>query len=230
MAVGCGATCAKVILITFNFLFWLSGVALLVLGIWILADDQVENHLLVVEGESAIMTKYLAYALIGIGALVFLIGFLGCCGALKENKCLLGLYLFFLIIIAGAEIAAGVLGFIHKTNIEDKIGATLENKWNQYYNGNANTSVTIKTAIDAVEHGLKCCNYVTISEKSSQAAQNHCKRGDGTKLKGCLEKLRDWIKQNAPILIGVACGFGGLEIFGIICAICLCRAVGEKDD
>jgi len=156
----------------------------------ILADDQVENHLLLVEGESAIMTKYSAYALIGIGALVFLIGFLGCCGALKENKCLLGLYLFFLIIIAGAEIAAGVLGFIHKTNIEDKIAVTLEDKWEQYYSGK-NTSVTVITAIKAVESGLKCCNFETITDKSSEAARKHCERSDGSTPAGCIDKLKN---------------------------------------
>ena len=73
----------------------LSGLALLVLGIWIVADPSVEANLHVMEDANAglIMTKYLAFALIAIGGLVFLIGFLGCCGALKENKCLLGKFL-----------------------------------------------------------------------------------------------------------------------------------------
>jgi len=222
MAVGCGATCAKVILITFNFLFWLSGVALLVLGIWIVADPSVERNLHVVEDLEAggIMTKYLAFALIGIGGLVFLIGFLGCCGALKENKCLLGLYLFFLIIIAGAEIAAGVLGFIHKGKLEAKISTTLEQKWKKLEQNT--TDETTKDAIQYVQNALKCCgpNGETQYRKWCTTNVND----------GCIKKLTDWIKQNAPILIGVACGFGGLEIFGIICAICLCRAVGEKDE
>jgi hypothetical protein len=224
MAVGCGATCSKVILITFNFLFWLSGVALLVLGIWIVADPSVENNLRMVEDPDAslIMTKYLAFALIAIGGLVFVIGFLGCCGALKENKCLLGLYLFFLIIIAGAEIAAGVLGFIQKDKIEKKISATLNTKWGKHDNGTANTAT--EDAIKYVQEQLKCCRPDPIPE--DKAAPEEC---NGHKA-GCIEKLRDWVKGNAPILIGVACGFGGLEIFGIICAICLCRAVGEKDD
>ena len=30
-----------------------------------------------------------AYALIGAGAVIFVIGFCGCCGALKESKCML---------------------------------------------------------------------------------------------------------------------------------------------
>jgi len=224
MAVGCGATCAKVILITFNFLFWLSGVALLVLGIWIVADPSVEANLHVVEDPSAglVMTKYLAFALIAIGGLVFLIGFLGCCGALKENKCLLGLYLFFLIVIAGAEIAAGVLGFIQKGKIEKKITHTLEKKWDSIENGNKTDTAT-KEAIGYVEKELKCCG---VNGPKPGEVPPRCTYGNT----GCLGKLKDWIKRNAPILIGVACGFGGLEIFGIICAICLCRAVGEKDE
>lgn len=224
MAVGCGATCAKVILITFNFLFWLSGVALLVLGIWIVADPSVENNLRMVEdpNSSVIMTKYLAFALIAIGGLVFIIGFLGCCGALKENKCLLGLYLFFLIIIAGAEIAAGVLGFIQKDKIESKISATLNAKWAKLDNGTASTAT--EEAIKYVREQLKCCRPNMIPDGEVVPAECNGQKA------GCIAKLTDWVKSNAPILIGVACGFGGLEIFGIICAICLCRAVGEKDE
>lgn len=224
MAVGCGATCSKVILITFNFLFWLSGVALLVLGIWIVADPSVENNLRIVEDPDAslIMTKYLAFALIGIGGLVFIIGFLGCCGALKENKCLLGLYLFFLIIIAGVEIAAGVLGFIQKNKIETKISTTLQTKWEKFENGTASTAT--EEAIKYVREQLKCCNPNDIP--ANVTPPEECKN----ERDGCIGKLTEWVKRNAPILIGVAGGFAALEIFGIICAICLCRAVGDKDE
>lgn len=31
------------------------------------------------------------YILIGAGALMMLVGFLGCCGALQESQCMLGL-------------------------------------------------------------------------------------------------------------------------------------------
>lgn len=30
-----------------------------------------------------------AYLLLAMGAMLFLLGFLGCCGAIRENKCLL---------------------------------------------------------------------------------------------------------------------------------------------
>jgi hypothetical protein len=191
------------------------------------ADPEVENNLRIVEdpNSSLIMTKYLAFALIAIGGAVFIIGFLGCCGALKENKCLLGFYLFFLIIIAGAEIAAGVLGFIQKDKIESKISATLEAKWDKFNNGEA--SAATQEAIKYVRAQLKCCNPTPIEPDATTPTPNPDCKGHTA---GCIAKLTEWVKRNAPILIGVACGFGGLEIFGIICAICLCRAVGDKDE
>lgn len=33
---------------------------------------------------------YAVYVLIAFGAFIFLVGFCGCCGALRESKCLLG--------------------------------------------------------------------------------------------------------------------------------------------
>lgn len=91
------------------------------------------------------------YILIGAGSLVMLVGFFGCCGAVRESQCLLGsvstnvyehkskklnsnapvsftstvyincvlLFQFFacLLIIFGAEVAAGVFGFLNKDKV-----------------------------------------------------------------------------------------------------------------
>lgn len=82
------------------------------------------------------------YILIGAGSLVMLVGFFGCCGAVRESQCLLGsvsaykqihciyyyvifsphlwfLLQFFacLLIIFGAEVAAGVFGFLNKEKV-----------------------------------------------------------------------------------------------------------------
>lgn len=89
------------------------------------------------------------YILIGAGSLVMLVGFFGCCGAVRESQCLLGsvstnsywtmytararteveyklivicvlfCFQFFacLLIIFGAEVAAGVFGFLNKDKV-----------------------------------------------------------------------------------------------------------------
>ncbi|ESO02256.1 hypothetical protein HELRODRAFT_188636 [Helobdella robusta] len=41
--------------------------------------------------------------------------------------------------------------------------------------------------------------------------------------KGCTAKLISFIERYAPVIIGIGLGFGFLELFGIIFAVCLCQ-------
>ncbi|GCB82402.1 hypothetical protein scyTo_0021599, partial [Scyliorhinus torazame] len=57
------------------------------------------------------------YTLIVTGALMMLVGFLGCCGAVQESQCLLGAFFICLLVIFAAEITAGVWGFLNKHEV-----------------------------------------------------------------------------------------------------------------
>jgi len=50
-----------------------------------------------------------AYLLIAAGAFVFIVSFLGYCGAVKESRVLLALYGTFVLVIVALEITAGSL-------------------------------------------------------------------------------------------------------------------------
>jgi hypothetical protein len=63
----------------------LAGGAILGLGVWIRIDKNMSDPLL-----GSAMYQIAGYVMIGTGGLIFIMGFCGCCGALKENKCLLG--------------------------------------------------------------------------------------------------------------------------------------------
>lgn len=84
---GCGGGKPGVelgLLTTFRFILQLCGCGLLGVGIW----------LSVSQGSFATFSPSLpalsaANMVIGIGAIVMVTGFLGCLGAIKENKCLL---------------------------------------------------------------------------------------------------------------------------------------------
>ena len=81
----------------------LSGCALLALGIWILVDSDKDAlfNLIAKDGDMALM-KYLAYGLVAIGGFVLIVGFVGCCGALQESKCLLGTVIMLVFIVYSA--------------------------------------------------------------------------------------------------------------------------------
>ncbi|XP_064513688.1 tetraspanin-4 isoform X2 [Pseudopipra pipra] len=76
--------CIKYLMFVFNLLFWLGGCGILGVGIW----------LAVTQGNFATLSSSFpslsaANLLIVTGTFVMIIGFVGCIGAIKENKCLL---------------------------------------------------------------------------------------------------------------------------------------------
>ena len=63
----------------------LGGACLLGIGIWVMVDPTGFRE--IVAANPLLITG--AYILLAMGGLLFLLGFLGCCGAVRENKCLL---------------------------------------------------------------------------------------------------------------------------------------------
>lgn len=70
----------------------LAGVVILGVGVWVKVDSGsllglVEDMDGAPSGLSQLAN--VAYLLIAVGAVLLLIGFLGCCGAVKESRCML---------------------------------------------------------------------------------------------------------------------------------------------
>ncbi|XP_061182811.1 CD82 antigen-like isoform X2 [Saccostrea echinata] len=255
---GCCNTIARGLLILFNIIFWLSGAALLGLGIWFKVDKNVNSYFDVVDVDTEDpYFDYAVYVLIGFGAFIFLVGFCGCCGAIRESKCLLGFYVFFLIIIIGGEIAAGALGFIYKDKVESKVEDLLMETMSKY-----RTSKNIRNAWDFVQIELECCGSnepdnwnkfnITYNAELQPFPASCCVLRDKDKAidnldsalprdatecfnktqnyyqsKGCVTGLKDLIAKYNWIIFGVAIGIAALEVVGIILAICVCREISK---
>lgn len=119
-------------MIIFNIIFWISGLAILAIGIWMLVDDTIVDLLDFVNvGEDDNMLEYAAYILIGVGSFAVIVGFCGCCGAIKKSKCLLGMYIFFLFIVMAGELGAGILAVVYREDIEDELEANLNEEFGE---------------------------------------------------------------------------------------------------
>lgn len=71
---------------SFRFLrLQLGGSFLLGVGVWVLVDPTGFRE--IVAANPLLFTG--VYIILGMGGMLFLLGFLGCCGAIRENKCLL---------------------------------------------------------------------------------------------------------------------------------------------
>lgn len=168
MGLSCGAKTAKLFLFIFNAIFFLCGVALLAVGIWIVVDQSglvsiaskalgdnsvVTNNL---DGGSLVKTG--AYVLIGVGAFNFLVGFCGCCGACTENKCLLGVYAALIGFIMIIEIVGAILAGVFHSKVEANLLKGLVLVQNASYLGfPKGTDNAVSTALDLVMIKMKCC-------------------------------------------------------------------------
>merc|ERR1712241_957914 len=158
---GCIPSTIKYLLFIFNLLVFLTGCVVLGFSIYALVDGQTVSNL--VEegaedlGESISVDIYKSSAIILIiaSSIIVITSFLGCCGAIKENRYLLYLYCFtllvmFFVVAVGATIAA-------VQNV-DVIKEPLEKSMTKYNPNSSNASnLDITRAWDDVQREFSCC-------------------------------------------------------------------------
>lgn len=132
-----------------NLLLWLAGIGVLAVSIWLYSDSA---HYLSLSADSY-MYHTAIFILIGAGAVMTIVGFIGCCGALRESQCMLGIYFVLLLVIFAAELTGGVWAYLHKDELKSAVTKYVNNMVReQYYKD----PVANKT-VDAMQHDLLCC-------------------------------------------------------------------------
>ncbi|KAK2497821.1 hypothetical protein MC885_002963 [Smutsia gigantea] len=152
-----GSACIKItkyFLFLFNLLFFILGAVVLGFGVWILADRS--SFISVLQTSSSLQAG--AYAFIGVGAVTMLMGFLGCIGAIKEVRCLLGLYFVFLLLILIAQVAAGVLFYLNMGELKQEMGNIVAKLIQNYKD---NHEDRLQEAWDYVQAQVKCCGWAS---------------------------------------------------------------------
>uniref|UniRef100_A0A3Q3WRJ7 Tetraspanin n=1 Tax=Mola mola TaxID=94237 RepID=A0A3Q3WRJ7_MOLML len=206
-----GMRCVKYLLFVFNFIFWLMGSFVLAVGLWLRFDPETV-YPCASTGNGWFLSG--VYILIGAGSLVMLVGFFGCCGAVRESQCLLGslgfgFFQFFacLLIIFGAEVAAGVFGFLNK----DKIIQDVQNFYTTTYNESKNG-----TLITSYQKILNCCG-TTSSPCPDAAPETKVTFG-----------IKDFFNSKLYIIGYVGIGIAG--VIGMIFSMVLCCAIRNSRD
>lgn len=240
MALSCGMQCMKYLLFAFNLVFWIAGITVMAVGIWTRVSAHEYTSLMEESGFQAA-----ANIMIAAGALVIFIGFVGCCGAVKENKCFLLLYFFLLLVIFILEIAAGILAYAKRDKVINQVEKAMNNSVQVEYGKNAK----VNKAVDHAQKMLKCCgakgpaDWATSkwrqANKNATVPQSCCKipkagcnanpiaTGDYYKT-GCSKALQDFIKGHMKTLGGIGVGIAIIQILGMIFSLCLFRSIGYE--
>ncbi|MFH4977264.1 hypothetical protein AB6A40_003973 [Gnathostoma spinigerum] len=141
--------CVKYTIFGVNVLFWIIGFTLLAIGVWAHYEkNSAYSHL------NKVSKFYLDPVLILIlaGGVIFLIGFSGCVGALRENTCLLALYSTIIGLLLLSEVAVGALAFFSKEWISEEIFHSLDDTVIMYRD-----DPDLQAFIDWVQMYFKCC-------------------------------------------------------------------------
>jgi len=172
---GCMSGLVKYLLFFTNFLICVLGLAVFGLGIWVLVDKPSFLNLFEeaqkVSGLSDEFNIHIytsaAYILLVVSFLIVIISFFGCCGAIKEDKCMLGTYFtlilaMFIVMVIGAVL--GYSGDLEKT-IKNPLKKALVN-----YQDNATEAdpaqFAYKGAWNKVQEELKCCGVDDVTDWS----------------------------------------------------------------
>lgn len=216
MVAGCGNNVLKYILLFLNFLvFVMSLIGVIVSLVFILEPGSLEKAGSFVKEFNDINTvlspqsiRLGLYVILGASVVILIISFLGCCGAWKEIKFLLGLYAIILLIILIAEVAAFILAIVFKNKVESKLKEGLQKAKSK----NSTIYGDFEKIVECcgVEDGDKCIN---------------------TKLDfkiGCYNKVIELVKSFYTIVLAVSVITVIIEILLISFSCCLCSNIGEK--
>ncbi|KAI4897935.1 hypothetical protein NFI96_019838 [Prochilodus magdalenae] len=217
-----GITCVKYLMFIFNLLFWLAGTGVLAVGLWLRFDPKTRN---LFEGESSPYVFYTGvYILIAAGALMMVVGFFGCCGAIQESPCMLGLFFFFLLLIFAVEVAAGIWGFSNQSKVVDDITQFYRQTYNNY---KENKQDALKETLRLIQDGLNCCGPSTATE-DLKVIEDTCPKKDMLAdliIPSCPDAIDEIFNSKLHIIGAVGIGIGVIMIFGMVFSMMLCCAI-----
>lgn len=266
MAEGVCGCFAKYLLCIFNFVLFVIGGIILGVGIWLNVDKRsffsflkdIQNKVQVPEFQQftqPTVISQLSYILLAVGIFLFIVSFLGCCGALQESKCLLSLYGILVILILVLEITAISLALIYKGKAEEETRNFLKSSIKDYYKPDRSPETDAVTLMwNHLMAEMSCCgvdNYLDFSESESfkqnatQKVPAACCVLEDTKkfipkfpdctqnpsaansyyMKGCYTIVLNWIMDHINFAIYAVIGLILVELFLTILAFCLCTSL-----
>lgn len=147
--------------------------------------------------------------LIAIGVIIFIVAFFGCCGAIKENYCMVLTFSVLMITIFVLELSAGISGYVLRNEAGQMLKGNLATTMKEYQN-----YTYISALWDEVQQDFSCCGLESAkdwSEAINGVPVSCCavKTGaidsvnctvDNAFERGCLRLLTTYIEDHAVSL------------------------------
>ncbi|CAG2220437.1 tetraspanin-9-like [Mytilus edulis] len=217
-----GIKCMKTTFAICNILFFIMGIAAMCIGIYLKVSrsDFVE----ILQSKEFETSSAL---LISAGIIVIVVALVGFIGAWMNNQCMLGLYFIFVIVIFAMELAAGIIAFIYRKDIEVVIRREL-------LEGVKKDET--RSAWDKLQEKYLCCgvnnytdwygvydihNYNTLPD--SCCGYTGCGQSGGVVAYriSCYEDAKEWIIDNFYLIGAAGVAIGVLQLLLVIVSLAL---------
>ncbi|NXU09500.1 TSN8 protein, partial [Pardalotus punctatus] len=168
--------------------------------------------------------------LIAVGAIIMVLGFLGCCGAVKESRCMLMLFFIGLLLILILQVTGGILGAVYKSETEASLNQTLKESVNAL-KSTTGEHKDFQEEFQKFERKNQCCgllngpadwgnNFKNPSSKICQcelenpSSSDLCIIRDGRYIykRTCGEVIVKYIQDHLIIIMGIAFGLAVVEV------------------
>ncbi|GFS63114.1 CD63 antigen [Trichonephila inaurata madagascariensis] len=215
-------SCVKYLMFIMNFVFVVCGIVLIVIGAVVQTQDVTRF----------LDTKYVTAPtiLIVIGCAIFVLAFLGCCGAVRENSCMVQTFGILLFIVFVVEIAGAATAYMYRGQFE---GLLKDNMNNSIAQNKSDAHVLW----DEMQTKWECCgvdgakdyveNGLDVPKSCCDAKEDSCSVANAYP-KGCYKQMLDKIKNKIAIVGGVSIGIGIVELIGVMFAWCLTSAIKKE--
>ncbi|XP_035261366.1 CD9 antigen-like isoform X1 [Anguilla anguilla] len=216
----CGLLC-KYVLIIFNILFGLLGIAMFGLGLWLRFSSSTGGLFNIDFNTRQFVIG--VTVLISIGAVMVIISAVGDYGACSENKTALRVFYFTVGLLAIAVILAGILAYFYSDKVGDEMSAFYMTVYAKYViKENPGLSVTLKIFHNA----LHCCG---IGGSLEPFVRDTCPSTEGflhaLLIPACPMVIEHLFKTRAPVVLGLFIGTGVLMFITMACSRVLMKQI-----
>ncbi|XP_026871468.2 tetraspanin-4 [Electrophorus electricus] len=214
MAVSRGCLCCvKYLMFVFNLVFWLGGCGLFGVGVW-LSFTQSKFSSLPLSFPSLSAANLLLVA----GGVTMVTGFLGCLGALKEQRCLLMTFFVILLLLFLIEVTLILILSIYHRELDQKAKDGLIQSMKNY-----KTNKHLQVSWDNMQTIFKCCgvsnhtdwyNNMGIDQHPESCCRQdlgRCHRWE----EPCYEKAKEFILSNLTSVLGFGVCLGIVQILAL---------------
>ncbi|KFO37960.1 Tetraspanin-3 [Fukomys damarensis] len=148
-----------------------------------------------------------AVVIIAVGALLFIIGLIGCCATIRESRCGLATFVIILLLVFVTEVVVVVLGYVYRAKVENEVDRSIQKVYKTY---NGTSPDAASRAIDYVQRQLHCCGIHNYSdwentdwfkETKNQSVPLSCCRETASNCNGSLANPSDLYAEGCEALV-----------------------------